>query len=121
MYSIWLITRSLYYAKDFPPLEFTSNGRDHLRHWGVIVSELSIIDIQVIMQRSRGNWGTELTSLGTLYELFRDGSQQNTVNVIRPFHMGMIREDWRGFSSQYIGLSDMTHEMIEQEGRRCHS
>lgn len=113
--TVWLFTRPLSYPL-FNPLESTSARRDHLRHWGVLVSDLTLIDAQVIMLRTRGNWGDENTPLGTMYELFRDEDDRNNVKVSRPLYIRTIKSEWRAFSSQYIGETRMTSEMIELEG-----
>ena len=115
MFSVWLFTRPLSYASLFPPLELTSNGSHSLRHWGVVVTELTLVDVQVILQRKRGARDDDETSLGTLYELLRD-EKVNNVNIVRPFKVAALKREWRAFSCQHIGLTNMTHEMIELEG-----
>src|SRR5271169_597673 len=51
VHTVWLFTRPLSF---FPPFGITSEGKPALRHWGVLVSELTLLDVQVIMQRTRG-------------------------------------------------------------------
>jgi hypothetical protein len=114
-FSVWLFTRPLSYASLFPPMELTSDGSDSLRHWGVVVTELTLIDVQVILQRTKGDMEDDDTSLGTLYELRRD-EKVNNVNIVRPFKIATVRREWRAFSCQHIGQTKMTHDMIEHEG-----
>jgi hypothetical protein len=115
-YSVWLFTRPLSYASFFPPLAQTSSGKDHLRHWGVLVSEMTLIDAQVFLQRTTAYGGNDTTDLGVMYELFRDGNNKNNVNITRPFRMASIRKDWGTFSCEYIGQTSMTHIQIKREG-----
>lgn len=115
MYSVWVITRPLSYANLIPPLAFTSIGKIHLHHWGVFVTDLTFLDIQVIMQRTRA-WEDGETSVGALYDLRRDETVNN-VNVVRPFTLAIIRREWPAFSTQYVRKTDMIHEKIELEGR----
>lgn len=111
VYTVWLFTRPL---SLFPQFGITTDGKPALRHWGVLISELTLLDVQVIMQRTRGSL-EEDTTLGTMYELFQEEGYGN-VNIIRPFGISIIRKEWHSFSSQYIGTTDMTLQMIDHEG-----
>src|SRR5271170_7491026 len=111
VYTVWLFTRPL---SLFSPFGIASDGKPALRHWGVLVSELTLLDVQVIMQRTRGIF-EDSTPLGTMYELFREEGYGN-VNIIRPFGIAIIRKDWHAFSAQYIGVTEMTLQMIDKEG-----
>src|SRR5437868_4279951 len=113
MPSVWIITRPLSMANFLPPLAWTSDGIDYLRHWGVFITDNTFLDIEVILQRTRA-WGNNEIDLGTLYELRRDLTVNN-VNVIRPFTLAVIRQQWRAFSTQYIGKTEMSHGEIELE------
>lgn len=116
-YTVWLFTRPLSYASLFPAFEFTSQGRDQFRHWGVLVSELTLLDAQIILLRNPQHWDTEYDSpLGTMYDLFRDEDSQNNVHITRPFEVATIQRDWRAVSVQYVGETNMTFEMIDKEG-----
>src|SRR2546423_14328283 len=97
----------------FPPLAWTSDGIDYLRHWGVFITDNTFLDIEVILQRTRA-WENDEIDLGTLYELRRE-LPVNNVNVIQPFTLAVIRQQWRAFSTQYIGKTNMSHEGIELE------
>ena len=52
--SVWLFTRPLSLAMGFPPLAVMSDGKDHLRHWGILVNNLSVVDTQAILSRTKG-------------------------------------------------------------------
>jgi hypothetical protein len=116
MYSVWLFTRPLSWAVTFPPLASTSDGKDHLRHWGVLVNEMSLIDAQAILLRTKEYGANDNTELGTMYKLFRDEGDRNNVNITQQFGMATIRKEWQMFSVQYVGGTAMTHAMIKQEG-----
>jgi hypothetical protein len=119
-YSVWLFTRPLPIATFFPPLAQTSAGKDHLRHWGILISEMTLMDAQVYFQRTTDYGGNDNTDLGVMYELFRDTNNKNNVNITRPFRIMTIRKDWRMFSCEYIGQTNMTHAKIKKEGRSIH-
>jgi hypothetical protein len=110
-YTVWLFTRPLSF---FPSFGITSDGKPALRHWGVLISELTLLDVQVIMQRTRGSL-EEDTTLGTMYELFPEEGYGN-VHIIRPFGILRIRNEWHSFSAQYIGTTLITLQMIDHEG-----
>ena len=113
-YTVWLFTRPLVYATAFPVLRLFSDRRE-LRHWGVLVSDMTLLDAKAIMLRSREYDGDANTPLGTMYELCRQ-EDRNTVNVIRPFGMYTIRKEWQAFSAQFVGVTELTHDMIIREG-----
>jgi hypothetical protein len=113
-YRVWLFTRPLSCTTLFPSSELTSDGRNYMRHWGVLINELNPVDFQVIMERTRDYCWSE-TSLGTMYELFRD-TRHNNLKLTRPFMIKTIRTEWRAFSSEYLGETEMDYEAIEQIG-----
>ena len=63
-------------ANFLPSLDWTSDGIDYLRHWGVFVTDNTLLDIEVILQRIRA-WENDGIDLGTLYELRRDSPINN--------------------------------------------
>lgn len=114
--SVWLLARPLSAANLFPPFESTSNGKYHLCHWGVLITDISIPDMNVLLSRTKQDGRRDTTKLGVLYELLRFEGNQNIVNIARPFTALTVREQWRTFSSVYIGKTKLTQEKIEQEG-----
>jgi hypothetical protein len=115
-YSVWIFTRPLSYATHFTPLAITSDGRDYLRHWGVLISAMTPIDAKVILFRDTEYGGNDRTELGTMYELFRDKDDKNNVKVTRPFGMAIIEKEWWMVDFQYVGETEMTHALITSEG-----
>jgi hypothetical protein len=116
VYSVWLFTRPLSYAMFLPPLASTSDGKDHLRHWGVLVNQMTLMDLQVMLSRQNSYGANDNTELGVMYELHRDESNMNTVSINRKFGMNSVRNEWRMFSMQYVGNTAMTHDFIKQQG-----
>jgi hypothetical protein len=115
-YSVWLFTRPLSWAMFAPSLAQTSAGKNHLRHWGILISKMTSMDAKAFLQRTTDYGGNDNTDLGVMYELFRDINNKNNVNIVRPFQITTIRKDWRMFSCEYIGQTDMSHTKIKQEG-----
>jgi hypothetical protein len=106
--TVWLFTRPLSFLPPF------SDGKPALRHWGVLVSELTFGDIEVIIQRARA-YSEDDTPLGTMYELFRE-EEYNNVNIVRPFGTAIVHKEWRAFSAKYVGTTEWTFQLIDLEG-----
>lgn len=115
-YSVFLFTKPLRLAMLLRPLS-KSSGSDCFRHWGILVTEMSLVDAQAILSRARGYCSGDYTELGTMYELFQDEQGQNNVNIQCDFGMATIRKEWHMLSTQYVGQTEMSHEMIKYEGR----
>jgi hypothetical protein len=64
---VWLCTRPLGYA--IPRLDLTSDGRPFLRHWGILVTEMTIVEAKVVLQTT--NNLNESINLGTMYQLLQ--------------------------------------------------
>ena len=95
----------------------TSHGKFPLCHWGVLVTELSIVDMKVLILCNGQRWsGLEDTELGVMWELNRTVENLNTVHVYRPFKKSTIRECWNTFSARYMGATEMANERIQLEG-----
>jgi hypothetical protein len=118
-YSVWLFTRPLSYATIIPFLASASDGKQHFRHWAVLVSEMSLLDAQAIMLRRIEYCGNDRTDWGTMYELFRDHGNINNVNISRRFGMETMRKEWPMVDIQYVGQTEMIPENIEIEGTHC--
>lgn len=119
-YSVWLFTRPLSGALGFSSFADTSEGKEYLRHWGVLVSEMTIVDAKAILARSPRYSLSDNMELGTMYELFREKKNLNNVRIHRPFNFPIIREQWRRFATEYVGETEKTHETIELEGIQDH-
>ena len=58
---VWLCT-----ATKIPQLEATSEGRPYLRHWGVLVTDMAVVDVKVLLQTTNGV--NQRVSPGTMYQ-----------------------------------------------------
>src|SRR5271156_4411772 len=99
-YSVWLFTRPLSYAAYFSSVEGTSEGRHHLRHWGILVTEMKLADTNAIILRSRQSGRQTSQSRGVMYELFREPNNLNNVKSTSPFQISTIMSEWPTFSAQ---------------------
>jgi hypothetical protein len=115
-YSVWLFIRPLSWSTIFPPLAVTSQDKHHLCHWGVLVTELSLVDAQALIQRNTTIRGTENIALGKMYELMRDEYNRNNAHA-HGFDLMKLKDQWSTFSAQYIGLTDLNHQRIKNEGK----
>jgi hypothetical protein len=112
--SVWLFARPLSWADFIIALQWVSDGKYPLCHWGVLVTHLDITANDEFMRRTPHISPTEALDLGIMYELRRNDINQNTVNIIHPFSAASA--EWRLFSAKYIGRTEMVHEEIEVEG-----
>jgi len=112
--SVWLFARPLSWADFIVALQWVSDGKYPLCHWGVLVTHLDITANDEFMRRTPDISPTQALDLGIMYELRRNDINQNTVNIIRPFSTASA--EWRLFSAKYIGTTEMVHEEIEVEG-----
>ena len=94
----------------------SSDGKGHLRHWAILVSDMNLLDLQVFLSRIRQFGANDNTVLGIMYELFREPNNKNNVNINTKFGMKSLKEEWPMFSMAYIGRTSMTHEQIKGEG-----
>lgn len=120
-HTVWLFTRPIKIATGLGviPLASISDGKDHFRHWGILVSDRTRLDIQAVLLRQRQDGGNDSSDLGTIYELYRDEDNRNNVKVTRPFGtetLRKLRQDWHIVDFQFVGETSMTHETIILEG-----
>lgn len=120
-YSVWLLTRPIKVVShlNFTPLADFSVGKEYLHHWGILVSEMNILDAQAILLRKVEYGGNDATELRTLYELTRSQDSRNTVKTTRPFRTEAIRtlrREWGFVDFQFVGETEYTHESILLEG-----
>jgi hypothetical protein len=115
-YSVWLFSRPLTYAMFSPPIAASSEGIHCLSHWGVLVNEMSMIDLTVILSRTMRNSANENTEFGIMYELHQGENRVNNISINKIFGMKSIRNEWRMFSMEYVGKTTMSHDAIKQEG-----
>jgi hypothetical protein len=110
---VWLCTRPLAY--DIPGMDITSNPtRPYLRHWGVLVSELSVVDVRVLIQSINSpNAAREV--IGTIYQLMQYNDRPD-IFVDSKTTLQMIQTEWKSIHLEYVGETLSTHDMIIQEG-----
>jgi hypothetical protein len=114
--SVWLFARPLSWADFIIALQWVSDGKYPLCHWGVLVTHLDITANDEFMRRTPHTSGIDVLDLGTMYELQRNDINQNTVTVTSPFSTTSLQAEWRLFSAKYIGTTEITLDQIELEG-----
>jgi len=112
-HSVWLFTRPLTLTRVFPPMAKSSDPA-HLRHWGILVAELSLADANAALSAVSPDDMTDKTLLGKMYELFREKNDLNNVKI-NTLTRKSLREEWPMFSSQHLGRSEKTHSEIKAE------
>ena len=119
---VWIFARPLSATAIFPTFGFTSHGKFHLCHWGVLVSEFDLKALQEIMSRPSGDPEIDEMPLGVMWELFRTEQNTNSINVTRPLRLATIREQWSTDSAERVGITALDDEGIQKAGMRrfCH-
>jgi hypothetical protein len=115
-YSVWLFTRPIDYAMSFPSIAISSDGKDYLCHWGVLVNEMNMMDVEVIISRVRNYGANDNTDLGIMYELHRNEGNKNDLIITPKIGINSIKKKWPMFSIQYVGESTMTYDVIKEIG-----
>lgn len=104
---VWILARPLSTAIWFPFVGKTSDGKFHLCHWAVLVSDMNIASTRAIALGAQDlEAQSEETVLGTLYELDRLGTT-NTVNICSSFGAKEIKRYWPYLSCEYVGDTDI--------------
>ena len=113
--NVWLMARPLSRTSFIPPLTSLSDGRYPLSHWGVLVTDLPVNDIEHHLENP---YGSAEWQLGTLYELRRIHENNHSVNIIKPFLSSDLRVEWRRVSKMWLGVTTKSHEEISVIGSR---
>lgn len=121
--NVWIFARPLSVSRWFRPLINTSEGRFHLCHWGVLVSDMSfihtkqLINLALRKQTHDNAWSPD-TLLGKMYQLERVEGSKNTVNITRSFRLRDLNGDWSSFACVWVGNTSMTDSEISHAGLR---
>lgn len=114
--SLWIFARPTSLALT-TGLSSTSTGKYHLCHWGILVTDTSVVDMKALLARVQGNSvAAGNVALGSLYELNRLEGNQNTVNSVRPFTVSALRAEWPSFFAEHIGMTGFCDDAILLEG-----
>lgn len=116
--SVWIFARPLSGSGVFPASSMVAASHGHfpLCHWGVLVTELSIVDVKALISRDGGSSVTDDLKLGVMWELLRRPDNKTTVNKSNPFKVATIKQLWSTLSAQYIGRTLMIDEEVQSEG-----
>jgi hypothetical protein len=98
-----------------PFIAASSDGKDYLCHWGVLVNEMNGIDVEVVMARVRKYGANDNTELGIMYELHRNEENVNNLRITEKLGISSIKK-WPIFSIQFVGETTITHDIIEKIG-----
>lgn len=108
--AVWLFARPLSGAEGYPALAATSLVTFHFCHWGVLVTELSVTDLNVFIHRKRNVPGAREMNLGVFFELHRTTGSEYIVSVSQPFTPAKLNAFWENFSAKHLG------ETIKRDG-----
>jgi hypothetical protein len=110
---VWLCTRPLKAAIGVSPLESTSKpDKPHFRHWGILVTEWTEPEFRDIIQTPQERGPIPHRTLGTMYQLRRDGKQMECL-VDEDFTIEKVRDTWgKTFTAHPVGTTEMADEEI---------
>ena len=109
---VWLFARP--HRSSF--LKWVSYGGFDLHHWGVLVSDLSQVDLEVVLNgsgRAKTRYDVEL---GTMYELYRTSQGKNVVRIGSPFLFSTLMENWLFYTGQFMGTTTLSDKAIADQG-----
>ena len=116
---VWILGR-LFSAAPSPPLVESSTAQKFpLCDWAVLVTDLGIVDLRVISERSWtrvGGGGLSAIELGTLYEVQRTGGGGLSLHICQPFCTSHLREKWTTFPLEFMSTTIMSAGEIYAEG-----
>ena len=104
--SLWLLAR---------PISIFPRGIVFC-HWGVLVTELSDIDITVFISRRHLGDSSDIT-LGVLYDLRTEGVFNRVkVQITNPFLLSSVNL-WKRSVSRFIGITTLSDDEIRTIGK----
>lgn len=106
--TVWLFARPL--RSSF--LDWLTRGNFVLNHWGVLVSDISCMDVEVTIQRSLRPAKNSMEATGTMYELYRTSDGKNVVRRTNPFSSSTWRDCWPSFAYQFVATTNLGDEEI---------
>jgi hypothetical protein len=113
--SVSLLTCPLSWAVSIPLLA-SSSDEDHLRHWGILVHDMSSVDLQACFFGYQKSHANDHTVFGTMYQLFRRQDGTNIVDINTEFGMDSLRQDFPMFAIKVVGKTTLSHAQIKDKG-----
>jgi hypothetical protein len=111
--SVFVLARPLTIA-DKLRISFVSDGILPLCHWAMLVSKTKEPDISDKIQTVKRNGKSG--QLGTLFELVRH-KNDNHAHMNQLFGPIELNTDWRLLSIAYVGVTDLSDEVLEDHGK----
>ena len=109
--AVWLFARPL--RSSF--FDWLTRGDFVLNHWGLLVSNLSLVDMEVTLQRSLKtglkNKGAWEVNLGTMYDLYRTSEGRSAVQ-----RKDQFRPPKSSFAFQFVATTNLGDEEIFKIG-----
>jgi hypothetical protein len=109
--AVWLFARPL--RSSF--FDWLTRGNFVLNHWGLLVSDLSPVDMEITLQRSfktgRNRQGAWEANLGTMYDLYRTSEGKSAVQTRNQF-----RPPRSSFAFQFVATTNLGDEEIFELG-----
>src|SRR5438045_8473980 len=113
-YNVWLLARPLSHTSLIPPLASLSDGKYPLCHWGALITELSVNDIE---EHFENRYGSPERNMGTLYALHR-AENQYSANILPPFLPSNLQAEWRRISTTWLTVTTKSSEASSTSGTR---
>jgi len=110
--TVWLFARP--FQSSF--FDWLTRGNFVVNHWGVLISDVSRVDVEVTLQRSLKAGSNLVEPIGTMYELYRTSDGKNVVRRTNPFASSTWRDSWPSFAYQSVATTNLGDEEIFKLG-----
>ena len=114
--SVWILAKPLSYALRIRPFAYSSKGKYHLNHWGVLVTHLPDNELRPILSSDSEQLSRNPeTALGFLLELHQDENGMIIIDTTNPLLPKNLR-DRPMVSASVVGETSRSNEEIETRG-----
>jgi hypothetical protein len=108
--SLWIFARPF---SLLPPLGLGTQGRFYFCHWGVLITDLKVLELENIVFQSQSLTSMEDAVIGTMFELKRTSGIRITPKCTRPFTGSILKENWKNVTIHHAGMTDMLDDQID--------
>jgi len=110
--SVWIFAHPHYF---FPPLNLPHFA---FYHWGVLVTELAVIDVQSLSCRLESMGKLEDSVLGTMFEGDLTAERRLKLVCTHPFKLSTFNTKWKNPLTYHVGMTDLSDDEIYDEGKK---
>jgi hypothetical protein len=109
--SVWIVARPYFF---FPPLNLPHFA---FYHWGVLVTELTVIDVQSLLCPLESIPELEDSVLGTLFEGDLTAERRLKLVCTHAFKLSTFNTKWKDPLIYHVGMTGLSDNEIYNEGK----